>query len=176
MFGLSETHPYPFHISPVNDCCIWQLNIQFILPKVKGRFQKHTEGVGVKGKCIFVGSKIVLDQKNLRTHNLYGPKCLWTKNMIPIILSYFIRQLSNLGSCCLGCFPIVWSKCTKSQLFILIISIAIKCIVCLCKRLIFKLLQTTPCGYSKLVSQEAWHTAKGFSSIRASCLEKTSKK
>ena len=36
--------------------------------------------------------------------------------------------------------------------------------------------QTTPCGYSKLVSQDAWYNAKGFSSIRASCPEKTSKK
>ena len=38
------------------------------------------------------------------------------------------------------------------------------------------MLQTTPCGYSKLVSWEAWYNAKGFSPIRASCPEKTSKK
>ena len=44
------------------------------------------------------------------------------------------------------------------------------------KKLILKMFQTTPCGYSKLVSQEAWYSAKGFSSIRSSCPEKTSKK
>ena len=43
------------------------------------------------------------------------------------------------------------------------------------KKLIFKMFQTTPCGYSKLVSREAWYNAKGFSSIRASCPEKTLK-
>ena len=38
--------------------------------------------------------------------------------------------------------------------------------------------QTTPCGYYKLVSWEAWlpDTAKGFSSIQTSCPEKTLKK
>ena len=35
--------------------------------------------------------------------------------------------------------------------------------------------QTTPCGYSKLVSWEAWYNAKGISLIQASCAEKTPK-
>ena len=35
--------------------------------------------------------------------------------------------------------------------------------------------QTTSCGYSKLVSWEAWYNAKGISLIQASCAEKTPK-
>ena len=36
-------------------------------------------------------------------------------------------------------------------------------------------LQSTLCGYSKLVSQDAWHKAKDQNSIRSSWAEKTSK-
>ena len=35
--------------------------------------------------------------------------------------------------------------------------------------------QTTPCGYSKLVSRGAWYNAKEISLIRASSAEKTPK-
>ena len=43
------------------------------------------------------------------------------------------------------------------------------------KKLIFKMIQTTSCGYSKLVSQGAWYNAKEISLIRASSAEKTTK-
>ena len=43
------------------------------------------------------------------------------------------------------------------------------------KKLKFKVLANICCGYSKLVSQDAWHNAKGIGSIRSSCPEKTSK-
>ena len=43
------------------------------------------------------------------------------------------------------------------------------------KKLIFKMFQTTSCGYSKLVSQGAWYNAKGINLIRASSDEKTPK-
>ena len=43
------------------------------------------------------------------------------------------------------------------------------------KKLIFKMFQTTSCGYSKLVSQGAWYNAKGINLIRASSAEKTPK-
>ena len=39
----------------------------------------------------------------------------------------------------------------------------------------FKVLGIIWCGYSKLVSQDAWHNAKGISSIWPPCPEKTSK-
>ena len=39
----------------------------------------------------------------------------------------------------------------------------------------FKVLGIICCGYSKLVSQDAWHNAKGIRSIRSPCSEKTSK-
>ena len=38
-----------------------------------------------------------------------------------------------------------------------------------------KFLQSTLCGYSKLVSWDAWHNAKDENLIRSSCDEKTSK-
>ena len=43
------------------------------------------------------------------------------------------------------------------------------------RNLIFKMFQTTSCGYSKLVSQGAWYNAKEISLIRASSAEKTPK-
>ena len=39
----------------------------------------------------------------------------------------------------------------------------------------FKVLAIICCGYSKLVSQDAWHNDKGIRSIRSPCPEKTSK-
>ena len=39
----------------------------------------------------------------------------------------------------------------------------------------FKVLQSMPCWYSKLVSWDAWHNAKDEKLIRLSCDEKTSK-
>ena len=39
----------------------------------------------------------------------------------------------------------------------------------------FKVFGIICCWHSKLVSQDAWHIAKGISSIRAPCPEKTSK-
>ena len=43
------------------------------------------------------------------------------------------------------------------------------------KKLIFKIFQTTSCGYSKLVSQGAWYNAKRINLIWASSAEKTPK-
>ena len=40
---------------------------------------------------------------------------------------------------------------------------------------IFKFFQRTPCGYSKLVSQDAWQDAKNYKLIDALWTEKTSK-
>ena len=45
----------------------------------------------------------------------------------------------------------------------------------LLKEWISMMFQTNPCGYSKLVSQGAWYTAKGISLIWASSAEKTPK-
>ena len=39
----------------------------------------------------------------------------------------------------------------------------------------FKVLGITCCGYSTLVSRDTWHNAKGISSIRSPCPEKTAK-
>ena len=39
----------------------------------------------------------------------------------------------------------------------------------------FKVLQSAPCWYFKLVSRDAWFNGKGLSSIGWSCAEKTSK-
>ena len=39
----------------------------------------------------------------------------------------------------------------------------------------FKVLQSAPCWYSKLVPWDAWLNGKGLSSIGSSCAEKTSK-
>ena len=43
------------------------------------------------------------------------------------------------------------------------------------KLMIFKYCQNTPCGYSKLVPEDAWQDAKGFRSIWSFNPEKTSK-
>ncbi len=51
-----------------------------------------------------------------------------------------------------------------------------KCIPCQSGTTVMaKVLANICYGYSKLVSQDAWHNAKGIGSIRSPCSEKTSK-